>query len=75
MLGGEVDVLLHVLRRSTVAAVGLHLFIVRHTEFHAGHGIGVAPCALARDHLPPYSYIFSRVNPAGVGDFRGLVEI
>ena len=75
VLGSEVDVLLDVLGVGSVLAVRLHLGVVGLADLHIGKVIGVCPGALARDHLPPDSYILNRLDPVGGLVGAGLIEV
>ena len=75
MLGGEVDVALHVLGVGGVGAVGLGVGVVGFAELHGGEVVGVAPGALVGDHVPPYADILRGLNPGGVLYLAGLVEV
>ena len=75
MGGGEVDVALHVLGVGGVASVGLCLRIVSFAQLHRRQVIGVSPCALIGNHIPPNAYILGRLDPRGVLDFAGFVQV
>ena len=72
---GKVDVGAHVLVVGSVPAVGLEGFVVGHTELYRGYIVGVAPLAASRYHLPPYSHILDRMNPAHIFQCARLVEV
>ena len=63
VLGGKVDVALHLLVVGGMAAVGLHLRPVNLVEFDAGEVVGVVPVALAHNHLPPHAAVLRGMNP------------
>ena len=72
---GKVDVAAHVGIVGAVGVVGLELAVVGDAQFHAVHGIGIGPCALAGDHLPPHAHVFHGVYPAGVFNLARLVQV
>ena len=72
---GEVDVLFHVGRVGGVVSVGLHLGVVRLVQFDRGQVPGVGPGSVAGDHLPPDADVLRRLNPGGVVELAGLVEV
>ena len=73
-LGCEVDVAFHVLVVGTVATVGFEGVVVHEVEFDIALA-GVGPTALLGDEFPPYAHIFHRLNPRGVLNFAGLIEV
>ena len=75
VLGGEVDVALHVLVVGLMRAVGLHLAPVNLVELDAGEVIGIVPIATTYNHLPPDATILRRMNPRGILELAGLVEV
>ena len=75
MLSGEVDVAADVLIICRVTARGLSLRVVGEAELDGGELRGIGPVALTRDHLPPYADVLRGVDPRGILDLTGLVEI
>ena len=75
VLGGEVDIPLHILVVSLVRAVGLHLRPVYLVQLDARQVVGVVPVAAPYYHLPPYATVFRGVNPAGVLQLARLVQV
>ena len=73
--GRKVDEALHISGRGSVATVGLHLGVVGPVEVDAMEVIGVSPGALAGDHLPPDAHVLHRLDPGGVLDLAGLIEV
>ena len=73
--GREVDEALHISGRGSVATVGLHLGVVGPVEVDAVEVIGVSPGALAGDHLPPDAHVLHRLDPGGVLDLAGVIEV
>ena len=61
--GREVDILAHLLVGGAMFAVGLRLGVVGETELHRRIVVGIAPCLVAGNHLPPYTAILGWVNP------------
>ena len=75
VLGSEVDIFPHVLVVGSMPTVGLHAVPVDFIDFDRRELVGVAPRALAHNHLPPHTAVFRGVNPRGVFDGTGLVEV
>ena len=75
VLGSEVDVAAHFFCRSTMVAVGSCFHPVDVVELHGGELIGVVPRRLADNHLPPHTAVLRGVNPRGVVERTGLVEV
>ena len=75
MLGGEVDIPLSIGGGGAMASVGLNLCPVHLVDVRVGQVVGVAPFALAGDHLPPYAHILAGLDPRGVLDFARVVEV
>ena len=49
--------------------------IVGLTEFHRRILVGIGPVTFAGNHLPPYAYVFCRVNPTGILNLTRFVEV
>ena len=75
VLGGKVDVFLHVFGRGPVFAVGLHLGVVGFTDFHARQVVSIRPFAFACYHFPPYAHILDRFYPRRILDFTRFVQV
>ena len=75
MGGGKVDEALHIGGRGSVATVGLHLGVIGPVEMDAVEIVGVGPCALAGDHLPPDAHVLHRLDPGGVLDLARLIKV
>ncbi len=75
VFGREVDVALDVGRGSSVPAVRADFREVVGVEMGATQLVGVGPRTLARNHLPPDAHILAGLDPRGVLDLAGLVEI
>ena len=58
-----------------MASVGLHLAPVDLVELDRGEVVGVVPVALAYNHLPPHTAVLRGVDPGGVFDLTGLIEV
>ena len=63
VLGGKVDVSLHILRVGGMSAVGLQFRVVGLSQFHGGHIVRVCPFAFARNHVPPHTDVLCGMNP------------
>ena len=75
MVGGKVDITAHIgivgrmtSRRTGTAIVGL-------SQFYRGIVIGIVPIALARNHFPPHANVLGGMDPTGILDFAGLIQI
>ena len=75
VFGGEVNVALHVGRVGRVCAVGFGVGKVGFAQLHGRKVVGVAPGALVGNHVPPYAYIFSGLDPRGILDFARFVQV
>ncbi len=75
VLGGEVDVLLHVFGRRSVTSVRTELRVVRDAQLHGRHVIRVGPGRTARNHLPPYADVLAGMDPRRILDLAGLVQV
>ena len=75
VFGGKVDVSLHIGRVGRVFGRGGEFGVVGFAEFHTAHGVGVGPLSASGDHVPPHAHVFHGVNPRGVVDFGGFVEV
>ena len=75
VLGGEVDVALHVLVVGLVGAVGLYLTPVDLIEFDRGEVVGVMPGTTSYDHLPPHAAVLRGMDPGGILQLTGLVQV
>ena len=75
MVGGEVDVALDVGGVGGVVSVGSELGVVGYAGLCEAV-VGVGPrLDFAGEHLPPYSDELHGLDPGGVVDFTGLVEV
>ena len=75
VFGGKVDVSLHIGRVGRVFGRSGEFGVVGFAEFHGAHGVGVGPLSASGDHVPPHAHVFHGVNPRGVVDFGGFVEV
>ena len=75
VFGGKVDVSLHVGGVGRVFGRSGEFGVVGFAEFHGAHGVGVGPLSASGDHVPPHANVFHGVNPRGVVDFGGFVEV
>jgi len=72
--GGEIDVAFGLGRGGAVASVGLESVPVGRGQFEIA-GVGHVPGDRADVHAPPDADIFLRLDPAGIGQGAGLVEV
>ena len=75
VLGGKVDVLLHMCRVGGMFAVGLHLVVVGLAQFHAGDVVGVGPLAASRNHFPPDADVLRGPYPRRVLYPARLIQV
>ena len=75
ILCGEVDIAFHLLIIGGMPAVGRHLLPVNLVEFDGGQVVGVVPTALTNNHLPPHAAVFHGMNPRGILNLTGFVEV
>ena len=75
VLGGEIDVAAYLLVVGGVATMRLHFLPIDAVELDAWIVIGIVPVAFADNHLPPYSAVLCRMNPADIFQCTWLVEV
>ena len=75
VLGGEVDITLHVLVVGFVRTVGCHLRPVDLIKMDGGEVVRVVPGATSHNHLPPHTAVLGRMDPTGVIKCTRLVEV
>ena len=63
VLGGKVDVALHLLIVGGMTSVRLYLRPVYLVELDAGELVGIVPRTLTDNHFPPYATVLRRMNP------------
>ena len=57
-----------------MATIGFEGVVVHEVEFDVALA-GVGPTALLGDEFPPHAHIFHRLNPRGILNFAGLIEV
>ena len=75
VLGGKVNIPLHLLVVGSMTAVGLHFLPVDVIELDTGELIGIVPRTLADNHLPPHATVLRGVNPADIIEGTRLVKV
>ena len=75
VLGGEVDIAAHIGVVGAMGAVRLGVDKVGLAQLHRGEVVGVAPSALARNHLPPNAHILHWVNPRDILQRTGVIQV
>ena len=75
MFGSKVDVVFDLFSSGTVKPVRFGFSVVNLVKMYVGEGLGIAPSALTVDHFPPYTYIFTGLDPGCILDFAGFVKI
>ncbi len=74
VVGSEVYVAAHIGIVGAVMSVRLCLAVVESGKVEI-LGVGVAPLALAGNHLPPYTHVLRGMNPACIVQRVGLIEV
>jgi len=75
VLGGKIDVFLHVLVVRSMATVGLGLGIVCLAQLDGRQVVGICPCAFVGDHFPPDTDIFYRFDPGDIFQYARLIQV
>ena len=75
VFGSEIDIASHVFVCGSMMSVRLHFGVIDVVELHRRQLICIRPLALAIDHLPPYAHKLCRMNPRGIFNFAGFVEV
>ena len=72
---GKVDITAHIGIVGTVGAVRSGVNVVGLTELHRREVVGVAPSALAGNHLPPHTHVLHGVDPGDILQSAWFVEV
>ena len=75
ILRGEVDVAFHVRIIRFMSAIGCYLRPVYLIQMDRGEVIGIVPGTTSHDHLPPDTTVLRGMNPTGILQLTGLVEV
>ena len=75
VVGGKVDMPTYVGIVGAMFARRCCLGIIGQSKFHRWVVVGICPFAFARNHLPPHADILHRMDPTGILDLAGLVEV